>query len=67
MSEPLVFGEADPEDYMEPLCVECKHLRSEHHDAPMDDHPLTACWHGWTAKTEGCQCMEWTAAKEAER
>lgn len=54
-----IFGKADPEDYMDPLC-HCGHQKAEHE--PQEDTTdyghKTACWHGWTVEGEGCQCEE---------
>ncbi len=62
---PLVFGEADPKDYMEPLCG-CGHARTEHYDAegappegPTAGEGEAPCWYGWERDTEGCQCLKY--------
>jgi hypothetical protein len=61
----LVFGEADPKDYLEPLC-KCGHALSEHYDGhgspPPEDatvEDMACCWAGWERLTEGCQCLVW--------
>lgn len=53
----LVFGEANPADYMEPVCYECKHVRSEHYDGNGTPGLDLPCWEGWTESEEGCECM----------
>lgn len=59
----LVFGEADPKDYMAPLCARCGHMRSEHFTD--DWHKAQPCWHGWDddgdEEDEDCDCMDWVA------
>lgn len=73
----LVFGEADPKDYMEPLCG-CGHMLSEHYDGngsgpawPRRDGDMYPCWSGWEQSTaafggEGCQCDDWSAPEPRE-
>lgn len=69
MAERLVFGEADPRDYMEPLCAGCGHVRTEHYDDDGASPPrgstssfeddAVVCWHGWEDDEEGCYCIGW--------
>lgn len=61
MDKRIVFGIADPADYMEPLCY-CGHMRSDHYNGQGTPEPPDPCWHGWTDRTEGCQC-EWFDAQ----
>ena len=62
----LVFGEADPRDYMEPLCRWCSHPRSDHEGT---DDGYDPCWQGWSEDDkrpdavggdgpEGCDCLD---------
>lgn len=60
----IVFGEADPKDYMEPLCARCGHMRSEHCSVD-PEYMALACSHGWDddgdEEDEGCDCLCWVA------
>jgi hypothetical protein len=60
----LVFGQADPKDYWQPLCG-CGHMRSEHYNGQGGYDPPTPCWHGWTDKEEGCECDDWYGPEPA--
>lgn len=61
----LVFGAADPKDYMYPVC-ECGHMKVEHYDPeggqPPDDATIddaAFCWSGWIGNDDGCDCLVW--------
>lgn len=63
----IVFGEADPKDYMDPLCEKCGHGLTEHEGT---DDGYEPCWHGWSEDDKrpdavggdgptGCVCTDY--------